>query len=113
MKRRGLIVLVLGSLIAISSSVAQAAASHRAPKGCRGQCTTTTTATTSTTTTTTSTTTTTTSTTTTTPTTTTTMPSAQSCTSNPQGNLGAYSYPRITNSNGYNTYVSNNMWGAQ
>ena len=37
----------------------------------------------------------------------------RSCTSNPQGNLGPYDYSGITNSNGFNTYVSNNMWGAQ
>lgn len=35
-----------------------------------------------------------------------------SCTSNPQGNLGPFDYSGITNSNGHNTYVSNNMWGA-
>jgi hypothetical protein len=26
--------------------------------------------------------------------------------------LGPYSYPKITNTNGYNTYVGNNMWAA-
>jgi hypothetical protein len=56
--------------------------------------------------------------TTTTTTTTTTMPGGgggtpTDCTSSPSGNLGAYSYPQITNSNGFNTYVSNNMWGPQ
>jgi hypothetical protein len=33
-------------------------------------------------------------------------------TSAPDGALGPYVYPRITNANGYNTYVGNNMWGA-
>jgi hypothetical protein len=31
-------------------------------------------------------------------------------TSDPSGNCGAYGYARIVNSNGYNTYVSNNCW---
>lgn len=35
------------------------------------------------------------------------------CTSAASGNLGPFDYPQITNSNGFNTYVSNNMWGAQ
>ncbi len=34
------------------------------------------------------------------------------CTSDPQGSLGPYDYSGVTNSNGYNTYVLNNMWGA-
>jgi hypothetical protein len=38
-------------------------------------------------------------------------PSGRS-TSAPNGVLGPYSYPHITNTNGYNTYVGNNMWGA-
>jgi hypothetical protein len=49
--------------------------------------------------------------TTTTPAPTTTPPSGWSCTtSDPSGNCGAYDYAGITNSNGYNTYVSNNCW---
>jgi hypothetical protein len=28
------------------------------------------------------------------------------------GSCGPYDYPRITNSNGYNTYVGNQMWGC-
>lgn len=32
-------------------------------------------------------------------------------TSDPSGNCGPYSYAGITNSNGFNTYVSNNCWG--
>ena len=31
-------------------------------------------------------------------------------TSSPSGNCGPYYYPRITNSNGYNTYVGNDCW---
>lgn len=31
-------------------------------------------------------------------------------TSSPSGVCGAYDYPGITNSNGYNTYVANNCW---
>lgn len=31
-------------------------------------------------------------------------------TSAPSGNCGPYSYPLITNSNGYDTYVGNNCW---
>ncbi len=38
-------------------------------------------------------------------------PSGQS-TSASNGTLGPYDYPYITNSNGYNTYVGNNMWAA-
>jgi putative cell wall-binding protein len=34
------------------------------------------------------------------------------CTSDPQGSLGPFDYPPIVNSNGYNTYVGNNMWAA-
>ena len=30
----------------------------------------------------------------------------------PSGACGPYSYPAITKSNGYNTYVANNMWGC-
>jgi hypothetical protein len=33
-------------------------------------------------------------------------------TSVPSGNCGPYSYPPITNSDGYNTYVGNNKWGC-
>lgn len=33
-------------------------------------------------------------------------------TSAPSGALGPYRYAGIVNSNGYNTYVANNMWGA-
>jgi hypothetical protein len=39
------------------------------------------------------------------------LPSGKS-TSAPNGVLGPYSYPKITNTNGYNTYVGNNMWAA-
>lgn len=39
-------------------------------------------------------------------------PSSQS-TSAPNGVLGPYSHTHITNTNGYNTYVGNNMWGAK
>lgn len=40
-----------------------------------------------------------------------TPPSTWSCvTASPTGNCGAYSYSQITNSNGYNTYISNNCW---
>jgi hypothetical protein len=35
-----------------------------------------------------------------------------SSTSAPNGALGPYDYPHITNTNGYNTYVANNMWAA-
>src|SRR5215472_2293272 len=38
-------------------------------------------------------------------------PSGRS-TSDPNGALGPYYYPHITNTNGYNTYVGNNMWAA-
>lgn len=38
-------------------------------------------------------------------------PSGKS-TSAPNGALGPYDYPHITNTNGYNTYVGNNMWAA-
>jgi hypothetical protein len=38
-------------------------------------------------------------------------PSGKS-TSAPNGVLGPYVYPHITNTNGYNTYVGNNMWAA-
>lgn len=38
-------------------------------------------------------------------------PSSQT-TSASNGTLGPYSYPPITNTNGYNTYVANNMWAA-
>lgn len=82
--------------------------------------TTTTTSTSSTTTTVSSTTTTSTvasTTTTTTPSTTTTTTSGSgtptNCTSGAQGVLGPYSDSNITMSNGYNTYVENNMWAAQ
>jgi hypothetical protein len=34
------------------------------------------------------------------------------CVSDPSGSLGPYSYSGITNSNGFNTYVGNNMWAA-
>ena len=47
--------------------------------------------------------------------TTTTTPSNMQCTSAASGNLpnvGAYTASNIYNSNGFNTYVSNNMWGA-
>jgi hypothetical protein len=37
---------------------------------------------------------------------------AGQCITGPQDNLGPYSYAAITNSNGYNTYVGNNEWGA-
>lgn len=33
-------------------------------------------------------------------------------TSSPNGVLGPYFYPKITNTNGYDTYVSNDMWAA-
>ena len=33
-------------------------------------------------------------------------------TSAPNGALGPYDYPHITNTNGFNTYVGNNMWAA-
>jgi hypothetical protein len=33
-------------------------------------------------------------------------------TSDPNGSLGPYYYPNNTNTNGYNTYVGNNMWAA-
>ena len=39
------------------------------------------------------------------------LPSGKS-TSASNGVLGPYSYPKITNTNGYNTYVGNNMWAA-
>jgi hypothetical protein len=35
------------------------------------------------------------------------------CTSDKSGVLGAYDYSGNTNSNGYNTYVENDMWAAQ
>jgi hypothetical protein len=35
------------------------------------------------------------------------------CTSNRDGTIGPFSGAAITNSNGYNTYVGNNMWGAR
>ena len=38
-------------------------------------------------------------------------PSGKS-TSAPNGVLGPYEYPDVTNTNGYNTYVGNNMWAA-
>jgi hypothetical protein len=44
-----------------------------------------------------------------------TTPSNMPCTSEPSGNLpngGAYRDSNIYNSNGFNTYVSNNMWAA-
>src|SRR5690242_1971196 len=35
------------------------------------------------------------------------------CTSQRSGSLGPYSFaPKIVNSNGYNTYVGNNMWSS-
>lgn len=37
---------------------------------------------------------------------------AGQCSSARSGGLGAYKYSGITNSNGYNTYVVNNMWAA-
>ena len=38
-------------------------------------------------------------------------PGAWQCvTSAPSGNCGAYDYPRIVSSNGYNTYIGNNCW---
>jgi len=37
---------------------------------------------------------------------------ARQCTSGRSGSLGPFSGAAITNSNGYNTYVGNNMWGA-
>ena len=40
-----------------------------------------------------------------------TAPSGKS-TAAPNGVFGPYAYPHITNANGYNTYVANNMWGA-
>ena len=40
-------------------------------------------------------------------------PVAAACmTSKSSGNCGPYDYPPITNSNGYTTYVGNNMWGC-
>lgn len=39
-------------------------------------------------------------------------PSGGQCTSGPQTNLGPFTYPAITNSNGFDTYVGNNEWGA-
>ena len=39
------------------------------------------------------------------------LPSGKS-TSAPNGVLGPYSYLKIINTNGYNTYVGNNMWAA-
>ena len=39
------------------------------------------------------------------------LPSGKS-TSASNGVLGPYAYPKITNTNGYNTYVGNNMWAA-
>lgn len=40
-------------------------------------------------------------------------PTGSACvTSDPSGSCGAYDYPGIIGSNGYNTYVLNNMWGA-
>ena len=39
-------------------------------------------------------------------------PSGRS-TSAPDGAFGPYEYPHITNTNGYNTYVANNMWAAR
>ena len=39
---------------------------------------------------------------------------ASTCTtSSPDGTCGPYTYPRITGSNGNNTYVRNNMWAAK
>lgn len=40
------------------------------------------------------------------------LPSGKS-TSAPNGVLGPYVYSKITNTNGYNTYVGNNMWAAE
>jgi hypothetical protein len=37
---------------------------------------------------------------------------AQKCTSASSGGFGPYTYSGIVNSNGYNTYVGNNMWAA-
>ncbi len=39
-------------------------------------------------------------------------PGGGQCTSAPSGVLGAFRYKGTPNSNGYNTYVGNNMWGA-
>jgi hypothetical protein len=40
-------------------------------------------------------------------------PTVTACvTSAPAGSCGPYSYPGITGSNGYNTYILNNMWAA-
>lgn len=47
-----------------------------------------------------------------TPTSISTSASSGKSTSTSNGVLGPYVYPQITNTNGYNTYVGNNMWGA-
>jgi len=39
-------------------------------------------------------------------------PGTSRCTSSPSGSLGPFSSSNIANSNGYNTYVGNNMWAA-
>jgi hypothetical protein len=39
-------------------------------------------------------------------------PSGTACSLPGNGNCGPYGYHGITNSNGYNTYVSNQMWGC-
>ncbi len=40
-------------------------------------------------------------------------PSGFQCGTDPQFSTHAYQYDKIVNSNGYNTYVQNNMWAAQ
>ncbi len=40
-------------------------------------------------------------------------PGGYQCGTDPQFSSNAYQYNNIVNSNGFNTYVQNNMWGAQ
>jgi hypothetical protein len=44
---------------------------------------------------------------------TTTVPTQGTCTTAVTGGLGPFNYPGIVNSNGFNTYVTNDIWGGQ